>query len=54
MQQKFGRRSDETNDYWNGTACDERETIWPYWVVGTLTVTIIAIVATLAVGRWGV
>jgi hypothetical protein len=54
MQKSFGRRRDEINDYWNGSACDERDRIWPYWVVGALTVTIIATVATLAVGRWGV
>jgi hypothetical protein len=54
MQQKFGRRRDETNDYWNGSTCEERDAIWPYWVVGTIVVTIIAIVATLAVGRWSV
>ena len=54
MQKSFGRRRDEINDSWNGSTCDARERIWPYWVVGALTVTIIAIVATLAVGRWGV
>jgi hypothetical protein len=45
---KFGRQRDEINDYWNGSACDERDTIWPYWVI------CIAVVAIVAVGMWGV
>ena len=45
---KFGRRRNKINDYWNGSACDERDTIWPYWVIG------IAVVAIVAVGMWGV
>jgi hypothetical protein len=47
IHRKFGRRRDETNDYWNGGACDERDTIWPFWVIG-----IAAVAVTAAVGMW--
>ena len=31
---RFIRRREEINDYWNGSACEERDVIWPYWVIG--------------------
>ena len=54
MQEKFGRRRNEINDCWNGSAGDERNTIWPYWVAGTIAVAIIAVIAALTIGRLGV
>jgi hypothetical protein len=42
----FGQRRDEINEYWNGSACDECNAVWPYWVIG------IAVVALIAVGIW--
>jgi hypothetical protein len=45
------QRRDEINDYWNGSAYDERHTVWPYWVIGIAVV--IAVVAIVAVGIWG-
>ena len=51
IHRKFGRRRDEINDYWNGGACDERDTIWPYWVIG---IAVVAIVGIVAIGMWGV
>jgi hypothetical protein len=39
-------RRDEINDYWNGSAYDERGTVWLYWVIG------IAVVAIVALGMW--
>ena len=46
---KSGRRRRCIDDYWNGSACDGRETIWPYWVFGIAAVTVVAIVA---MGMW--
>jgi hypothetical protein len=48
IHRKFGRRRDEINDYWNGSACDERDIIWPYWVIG------IALVAAVVTMMWSV
>lgn len=42
---KFGRRRDRIDDYWNGSACDGRDTIWPYWLYGIAAVAIVAIIA---------
>jgi hypothetical protein len=44
---KFGQRRDEINDYWNGGAWDERDTIWPFWVIGIAVVAI-----TAGLGMW--
>jgi hypothetical protein len=46
---KFGRR-DRIDDYWNGSASDVRDTIWPYWACGIAAVVIVAIVA---IRMWG-
>src|SRR6266702_2020405 len=54
MQKRFDRQRDEINDYWNGSACDERDPIWRYWVIGVTAVAITAILAVMAVGTWGV
>ena len=43
---KSGRRRNEINDYWNGSASDERDLIWPYWVFG------IALVAIAVIAMW--
>ena len=53
MQKRFDRQRDEINDYWNGSACDERDPIWRYWVIGVTAVAITAILAVMAVGTWG-
>jgi hypothetical protein len=45
MTRKFGRRRHEISDDWNGSACDERDAIWPYWAIGVALVAIVAIVA---------
>jgi hypothetical protein len=45
---KFGRRRDEINDCWNGSAHDHRDMIWPYWVIG------FALVAIVGIAAWGV
>jgi hypothetical protein len=42
---KFGRRGHPIDDYWNGSASDGRDTIWPYWVFGIAAVAIVAIIA---------
>ena len=44
IHRKFGRHGHDTNDYWNGSACDERDTIWPYWVIGIALVAIVVMV----------
>jgi hypothetical protein len=41
IHRKFGRHGDDTSDYWNGSASDERDIIWPYWVIGIALVGII-------------
>lgn len=53
MQKRFDRQRDEINDYWNGSARDERDPIWRYWVIGVTAVAITAILAVTAVGTWG-
>jgi len=40
---KSGRRRNEINDYWNGSASDERDVIWPYWVIGIAVAGIVLI-----------
>ena len=44
---KFDPRRNEIDDYWNGSACDERHTVRPYLVIGIVLVVIVA------VGVWG-
>jgi hypothetical protein len=44
IHRKFGPRGDDTNDYWNGSAYDERDIIWPYWVIGIALVAIIVMI----------
>jgi hypothetical protein len=44
-RRKFGRRGHPIDDYWNGSAPDGRDTIWPYWVFGIAAVAIVAIIA---------
>jgi hypothetical protein len=46
IHRKFRRRGNDTNDYWNGSAYDEHDIIWPYWMIG------IALVATVALVEW--
>ena len=46
IHHKSGRRRDEINDYWNGSASDERDPIWPYWVFS------IALVAIAVMAIW--
>jgi len=43
---KSDRRRNEINDYWNGSASDERDLIWPYWVF------VIALVAIAVIVMW--
>ena len=40
---KFGRR-DRIDDYWNGSACEQRDVIWPYWVIGICLVMIVVMI----------
>jgi hypothetical protein len=43
---KSSRRRNDINDSWNGSASDERDVIWPYWVFG------IALVAIAVIAIW--
>ena len=43
---KSGRRRNEINDYWNGSASDEGDPIWPYCVFS------IALVAIAVIAIW--
>jgi hypothetical protein len=43
IHRKFGQRRDWIDDYWNGSASDGRDTIWPYWAYGIAAVAIIVI-----------
>lgn len=40
------RRRDEINDYWNGSASEERRSNWPYWTIG------IAVCVIVMMGLW--
>jgi hypothetical protein len=43
---KSSRRRNDINDSWNGSASDEPDVIWPYWVFG------IALVAIAVIAIW--
>ena len=47
---RSSRRRSDINDYWNGSASDERDVIWPYWAfsVALVTIAVIAVIATLS------
>jgi hypothetical protein len=49
---KFGRHRDRIDDYWNGSASDVRDTIWPYWLYGIAAVAVVAIVVIVVIGMW--